>query len=201
MLMKVAKIEVEHIASVAINEAIKKNQEKVDINKLIVRHSEEDGKNSPISFNPKVYSDFLTGLTEDIHEEIGNKTNHFSESNDGKNDLKVYYIPLGAATGNTIFANTGPKIPIQMMLAGSVISQLETKTKSEGINNVWVELNVVLNVNIQVIIPSLTSEEPFKTTVKIGDYMFPGDVPEYYNGNGSASPPVISYPSNNENGQ
>ncbi|MGG3625988.1 sporulation protein YunB [Bacillus gobiensis] len=201
MLMKVAKIEVKSIATDAINGAIEKNREKIDINKLIVRHSQGDGKNSPISFNPSVYQDFLTGLTKDIHEEIGKKTNHFSEANDDEKELKVYYIPLGAATGNTIFANTGPKIPIEMMLAGTVESQLKTNTKSEGINNVWLEILVELNVDIQVIIPSLTSEEPMKTTVKIGDYFFPGEVPEYYSGNGSGNSPVISYPSNDESNQ
>lgn len=198
MLMKVAKIEVKSIATDAINKAIEKNQGKIDINNLIVRHSQEDGKNSPISFNPSVYQDFLTGLTKDIHEEIGEKANHFSDGNEDGQDLKVYYIPLGAATGNTIFANTGPNIPIQMMLAGTVESQMKTNTKSEGINNVWLEILVELNVDIQVIIPSLTSEEPLTTTVKIGDYFFPGEVPDYYSGNGSGNPPVVSYPSNDE---
>ncbi|CAM5204023.1 sporulation protein YunB [Bacillus licheniformis] len=192
LIMNVAKHEVKDTATEAINEAIHNNAKNIDINKLIIIHESSDKAKPTYSFNPSIYNEVLTNLTSGIQHNLGLKVNQLKERNSlsNKNKSVIYYIPIGAATQNALFANIGPKMPIKMTLLGSVEPELKTKLTSTGINNTYLEIFVRVNVEIQVAIPSLTEDTSIVTNIKVGDLFIPGEVPDY-NGNGS---PAISLP-------
>src|SRR5690606_20099950 len=57
-------------------------------------------------------------------------------------DPTVIEIPLGQATGNSILANLGPRIPINLELVGAVRTELEQEVEELAINGVFVSLYV-----------------------------------------------------------
>ncbi|NPC93617.1 sporulation protein YunB [Bacillus sp. WMMC1349] len=193
IIMSVAKHEVKDTATEAVNEAIHHHAKDIDINKLIIIHESGDKNKPTYSFNPSIYNKLLTELTTGIQNNLGVKTNQMKGSKNAltkNNKSVIYYIPLGAATQNALFANLGPKMPINMTLLGSVEPELKTKLTSTGINNTYLEIFVRINVEIQVAIPSLTEDTSIVSNIKVGDLFIPGEVPDY-NGNGS---PAITLP-------
>lgn len=195
IIQKVAETEVRRIATEAINESVMENiTEEVDIKKLIVRH---DGSPATYSFDPREYNRILTNTTKDIEKRLG----IHKEETDGDRDLQsirdgqmeniVYRIPLGVATRNALLANLGPEIPVEVSLVRDVESKLRTKMTDGGINNTYIELYIDFEVDIQIVIPFFTEETPIVFEAKIGDFFYPGEVPNYYGDGRSIPPPAV----------
>ena len=193
IIKNVAKTEVKRIATQAVNEAIYEDISKeVNINKLIVRH---EGDPAIISFDPKEYNRILTMTTKNIENRLG--ISHSTEEedfnllrNEQLEDI-VYNIPLGVATGTTLLANVGPKIPVKIALVRDVQSKLRTKMTSGGINNTYIELYIDFHIDLKIVIPFTTEEEPIKYEAKIGEFFYPGEVPKYYGGQSLAPPAIL----------
>lgn len=196
IIKDVAKIEVKRLATEAIDEAIAKNiSSKVDPEDLIIE-KKRDGYPPTYSFNPKVYYEVLTKTTKDIEKRLGIK--HMDESS-SRNiiDIEeaqlqniVYKIPLGVATGNSLLANFGPEIPVELSLVRDVESKFRTVMKEGGINNTELQLFVDIEVDIQIVIPYFSDDEPIKFEAMIGQIFIPGEVPEYFSNGGSLPPPA-----------
>ncbi|WP_042351853.1 sporulation protein YunB [Bacillus massiliigorillae] len=196
IIKDVAKTEVKRIATEAIDEAVYKNiRNQVDLDELIIE-KKRDGLPSTYSFNPKVYYDVLTLTTKDIEKRLGIKhmddksSRNINDVQDAQIQNIVYKIPLGVATGNSLLANFGPEIPVELSLVRDVESKFRTVMTDGGINNTLLELFVDFELDIQIVIPYFSDEEPIKFQAKIGDIFIPGEVPEYYSNGGSLPPPV-----------
>ncbi|NLM38388.1 MAG: sporulation protein YunB [Firmicutes bacterium] len=112
----------------------------------------------------------------------------------GKGKGVVYSIPIGQATNNVILGSMGPKIPVRFHLIGDLEPDIETNFKEAGINNVFMEVNIVLKVNVQVIIPFATETAQLEQRIPIAMGMIRGDVPRFYNRSGSGVQPSILLP-------
>lgn len=196
-LMKVAEIKTRQITAKAVNEAMSKEvTENIDITQLIVEHntSGETG----YSFNPKVYNKVIDESTRRVQQYLNIiETGEIDASSPGSRNYKkalkslypngiIYYIPLGMATDNALFANVGPKIPVEFEMIGDVTSDIDTKATEVGINNTFLEVYVNVKVRMNVIIPLSAKETTIVKKVKIGDLFLPGKVPQYYNGGGQS---------------
>lgn len=197
-LMKVAELKTRQMAAEAVNEAMSKEiTENIDMNQLIVKH-DNNGERS-YSFNPKVYNHVIDESTKRVQQYLNSiETGHidsFSSQKDKNNsgfqnpqypNGIIYYIPLGMATNSALFANVGPRIPVEFDMLGDVTSDIETKATDVGINNTFLEVYVNVKVRMNVIIPFVTKEAVINKKVKIGDLFLPGKVPQYYNGTGKS---------------
>lgn len=196
ILVDIAKTEIRGIAIEAINDSVQDNMNKIDINDLIIFHNKNG--NLTFSTNTKLYSQFITQTTKDIQKRLGNKEKHLYELEDSGTTNKqfesiVYYIPLGVVTRNSLFANYGPKIPLEVAIVGEVEPTFDTSLKKIGINNTYLELFVTFKASLQIVIPFTTEEEPVVTKVKLGDVYREGNIPHYYGEDGSDLPnPTIS---------
>ncbi|MFJ7639333.1 sporulation protein YunB [Peribacillus sp. NPDC097206] len=197
VIMKVAENEIKRIATETIHEAVDDNISKVDMEKIIVTNKNDDA-NPSYSFNPGIYNELRSNITKDIQNNLGiKKGNPFNKKepaklNDEQYKTVVYYVPLGVVTGNSLLSNYGPKIPVKMSVIGNVQSDLKTKLTNAGINNVYYEMSVDFNVNIQIVIPSFTKETKVSQEVKVGSILMQGDVPSYYsNGSGTVAPAIM----------
>ncbi|WP_075981542.1 sporulation protein YunB [Bacillus massilinigeriensis] len=196
ILVDIAKTEIRGIAIEAINDSVQENMNKIDINDLIIFHNKNG--NLTFSTNTKLYSQFITQTTKDIQTRLGNKEKHLYklEDDSGATTNKefesiVYYIPLGVVTRNSLFANYGPKIPLEVSIVGEVEPEFETTVKKIGINNTYLELFVTFKASLQIVIPFTTEEEPVVTQVKLGDVYREGNIPHYYGDDGSDLPNPI----------
>jgi sporulation protein YunB len=196
VLMSIAETRARQFSAQAINAAISsKVTENIDINELIVKH--EDGEDVSYSFNPKVYNRVISETTMTIQEyldylEKGELYKLETFKNDDNIDFTasekekgiIYRIPLGMATDITLFSNLGPKVPFRFEFLGDVVSNVETKVKETGINNTFLEVYVIVNFQINIIVPLTEKTIDITNSVKIGDLFLRGRVPQYYNGNG-----------------
>ncbi|WP_419882117.1 sporulation protein YunB [Peribacillus sp. B-H-3] len=196
VIMDIAKNEIKRVASEVINDSVDKNiLKQLDKEEVVLYDKNGSGT---IRFNPKYYSSIRADTIKDIQKKLGlNEENPFTKSQNTKDQFKsiVYYIPLGVVTGNAILANLGPKVPVKMSLVGDVDSTERLKVTDTGINSSYIELFINFTVNVKVVIPSLTAETQVKHEVKIGDYLFPGKVPNYY---GNMPAPAIIQPGTEE---
>src|SRR5699024_6264038 len=99
---------------------------------------------------------------------------------------------LGQATGNTMLANLGPKVPVNLELVGSVQTDIVDERGVLGINNVVVTLYVLVEADVQIIIPFTTEVTSVSTKIMIDKHLVMGGVPEFYGGDSDG--PSISIP-------
>ncbi|MDP4552414.1 sporulation protein YunB [Alkalihalobacillus macyae] len=211
-LISIAETKTRQVAAQAINDAIsKKIADGIDVENLIIVHSNESEKVPGYSFNSKVYNRLISEATERVqtylnYVEAGDLDKLETFKNDIDIDYEdtikqkgiVYSIPLGMATNNVLLSNFGPRIPVRFEMIGDVISNIDTKVKETGINNTYLEVYINIKVEMNVIIPFSTKNTEVSNSVKIGDLFIQGDVPYYYNGdNGNGGDPSIVLPKPN----
>ncbi|GAB4072796.1 sporulation protein YunB [Barrientosiimonas marina] len=114
-------------------------------------------------------------------------------------DPTVVEIPIGEATGNTILANLGPKIPINLEFVGNVRTNIIREEEPLGINGSWLSLYVKVEADVQIIIPFMTDVTTVETEIYIDGGAVMGDIPDFY-GEGDGDNPSISVPKNSITG-
>lgn len=106
-----------------------------------------------------------------------------------KEDPTVVEIPIGMATGNTVLSNLGPKIPVNLEFVGNVKTDVVTEKEDIGINGTLITIYVLVEAEVQVIIPFSTSVADVSTKIYVAKSVIMGDVPEFYGG-GSNGPSI-----------
>lgn len=197
-LIKCAEDEVKHLTTLVMNNCIKKyiNQtEKLDILN-IERNSQNEIER--IQYNTKVLNETSTQITTMLETDLdymvkGNleaiqlnlnklSDEYYEKTNDGI----LFTISMGSATGNSLLANVGPKIPLNLSVVGDVVSQIETKITEYGLNNALVEVDIKLEVATVIQMPFLSKKVTVTNTIPLTMEIIQGNIPNYYLGNNSS---------------
>jgi sporulation protein YunB len=205
-LMSYAKSETRKIATLVISKAVNKKVAEGN-NDEIIRSIPNTNGSANVQFDTekitRMQSEIENLVQKNIKEaERGNLsvleslTDVEIELEDSKDSEGiVYYVPLGQATNNALLGNLGPKIPIRFSAIGDVQSDVSTKVTEYGINNAHIEVIISLKVNIEIIIPFATDTTTVLRDIPIAMGVFPGAVPQFYNGDGNGgSSPSIELP-------
>lgn len=206
ILLDYAELESRKIASIVINNAVNKNvTENVEIEDLFLITKDANDEIKTIDFNPITVNKLLTKTTNSVQmnlkyieqgkiELLDLATNALIDYN--KDKLKqgiIYEIPTGVIFGNSFLANIGPTVPVKFSLVGDIISYVNTKITNYGINNALIEVNIVLELSEQVILPFVTNKIKIETTIPVALKLIQGSVPEYYM-NGVQNSPSFALP-------
>lgn len=89
-------------------------------------------------------------------------------------------IPLGSFTGINALSAIGPKINVQIMPIGSVLTSFASKFDSVGINQVRHSIYIDVNITIAVVLPLGSQNIDFVTQVLICENIIVGKVPDVY---------------------
>ncbi|MFK4997325.1 sporulation protein YunB [Bacillus sp. N9] len=127
------------------------------------------------------------GNLEALQAETGIEVD-YEKSNEGEGI--VYSFPLGQATNNALLGNLGPRIPIRFTAIGSVDTNVDMNVKQYPINNLFVDVIIEVEVTVQIIIPIGTKQTVVKQKVPIAGGLYPGQVPQFYNGSGGMNPSI-----------
>lgn len=207
-LVSYAESQTRKIATLVINKAITKRiSDETELNNIFIV---VENKNYPpiIKLDTEIMNRIQSEITNLVQvninvaekgniKELARMTNLDIVVNDsGDEEGIVYYVPLGQATNNALLGNLGPRIPIKFNVIGSVESDIQTENKAYGINNTYLRAFIHLRVDIQIIIPFATEITTLEQEIPIAEVIIPGEVPEFYNGNGQSSPPAIQVPNN-----
>ena len=131
-------------------------------------------KNNNNEINMITYNSYeATSLINQITQNIQNNLD---------NDLIIDKIPLGVINNNALLKNIGPKIKINFILIGDVLSELETEVKPYGINNALVELRIKLIANARIILPLTSKDITFTNNIPLSINIVNGHIPEAYIG-------------------
>lgn len=208
ILLEYAEMESRKLVSIVINDAINKNiTENINIEELFIIAKEGDDIKS-IDFNPITVNKILTETTSLIQnnlkyleqgkiELLNLTTNALVDYN--QNKLKqgiIYEIPSGVIFGNSFLANVGPKVPVRFSLIGDIVSYVNTTVTDYGINNALIEVNVVLDLSFQIILPFVSDKTNINATVPVALKLIQGNVPSYYLNGLNQNSPSIALPIN-----
>lgn len=81
-------------------------------------------------------------------------------------------------------------------MVGDIVSYVNTTVTDYGINNALIEVNVVLDLSFQIILPFVTDKTSINTTVPVALKLIQGNVPSYYLNGLNQNSPSIALPIN-----
>ncbi|REB04817.1 sporulation protein YunB [Sporosarcina sp. BI001-red] len=102
----------------------------------------------------------------------------------------VFFVPIGQVADIPLLGNLGPKIPIRFHIVGDVHADIDTEIKEYGINNVYMEINVIMTVNVQIIIPLATKQSTVEQKIPVAIGIIQGVVPQIYSNGGGTAPNI-----------
>ncbi len=207
VLFSYAEIEARKLASIIINNAVGRYvTESVEVEDLFIITKDNDGNILTMDFNPITVNKILTQATNNIQvnlkyieqgrvDLLDITTNSLiSYDIDKLKEGIIYEIPSGVISGNAFLSNVGPKIPVRFSLIGDINSYVNTKVTNYGINNALIEINIVLELTEQLILPFQTEKIVIKTSIPVGLKMIQGSVPDYYMNGIDSNSPLLSVP-------
>lgn len=144
-----------------------------------------------IDFNTKKANLLLENATERVQKSLINLENgdikniNLADTFYGLEFKKirkgvVCEIPSGVLFSNSLLANNGPIIPIKLNFIGQVFTNLKTEVKSYGINSVYLESFIQIEVNERVTMPLRTNEVKVNVDIPLSIKVIQGTIPNYY---------------------
>src|SRR5690625_1800567 len=194
-LMDIANEKTIEFATRTINSAVK-STERISFDDLVDIQMDNNGNVSTLGWNSEAVNRalrtateraeyFLYGMNKGEQIDVDDPDLQPIEFGDSVGDLAskdptVVEIPLGQATGNTVLANLGPKIPVHFEIVGSLESDVVHEVKEFGVNAALFEIYIPVTVNMQIVIPFSTTTTEISTNVFVDSRVIMGDVPEFY---------------------
>ena len=200
-------LEVDRITSNIIGSSVNEVLHNEIDNNLFIIEKNNKGELQTIDYNTKKVNSLLNDITNKIQKKLvsledGNLNNFLiSDSFRGK---KFYHvkngivceIPIGSLSGNGFLTNIGPVIPIKMTFLGQINCNLETKVTNYGINNLYLEINVEVEIKEKITMPSMSKNSVTKIKAPLTVKIIQGIVPDYYGGNLTQDSHIFSLPNN-----
>ena len=91
-------------------------------------------------------------------------------------------VPLGAALGMTLFAGSGPGIPVSIVPIGSVATEFATEFEACGINQTRHKVYLQLTASIRIVIPTGAKTTQVSANMLVAESIIVGSVPEGFVG-------------------
>lgn len=202
-----AEVQTQKIASHVISQAISTRIANVlDVNDIIEHVPTETSDMVTTKFNTEIINRVLAD-TRDLVElhlqraEAGNidmlplsdNIEYDPQKMEDQGGI-VFFVPIGQATNIPLLGNLGPKIPIRFHIIGDVKANVVASINEFGINNAYIEVNIVLHVNVQIIVPLATKTSVVEQKIPVAIGLVQGAVPHFFSSGGSAAEPTIEVP-------
>ena len=163
-----------------------------DVGEILQIVRKENGDISLVRYDTKKLNQFTIELTslltkdldlmvkgdfEKLDLDIGRiSSNSYLKVDDGI----LFLISLGSATGNSLLANIGPKIPLNLSVIGNVQTDVHSKVTNYGLNNALIEVFVDIQMQMVIQMPFLSKKVKIKKSIPLTMEMIQGDIPNYY---------------------
>ncbi len=202
-----AQFRVEQLNNQIIHNAISEEVlEQLDVEKLFVTTQNSEGQIVSVDFNPVIVNRVLNSASDAIQRNL--KALEKGELNlidDYENiffgyDIErlkrgvIYEIPFGVITNTSLLANLGPKIPVKFSLIGSLNTNIDTKIRNYGINNVIMEIFIHVDIINRLILPLMSKDVNYELTIPVATKVIRGEIPRYYQAGISQSSPILALP-------
>lgn len=91
-------------------------------------------------------------------------------------------VPLGAALGMTLFAGSGPGIPVSIVPIGSIRTDFATEFEACGINQTRHKVYLQVTASIRIVIPTGAKTTDVSVNMLVAESIIVGSVPEGFVG-------------------
>lgn len=191
-LIKCAEDELNRLTSIIMSNCIEKYlQETKELNLVtITRNKNNDIER--IQYNTKILNQTRARILEILDEDLDHLVKgELEETNINLNKLSdeyyertsegiIFNISTGSATGNTFFANLGPKIPINLSTVGDTSAKIITNITEYGLNNALLEISIILSATTIIQMPFLSKEVTVENTIPLSIELIQGTIPTQY---------------------
>ena len=89
-------------------------------------------------------------------------------------------VPLGSALGVALLSGAGPRIQVQILPVGAVVTEYETEFTSAGINQTRHRVLLTMTAQVQLVLPTGASGVQATSQVAVAECIIIGDVPESF---------------------
>lgn len=191
-LIRCAEDEVEKLSVLTLNNGVRKYMANHDTGDILQIVRKENGDISLVHYDTKKLNQFTIELTslltkdldllvkgnfEDLDLDIGRiSSNSYLKVDEGI----LFMISLGSATGNSLLANIGPKIPLNLSVIGNVQTDVHSKVTNYGLNNAMIEIFVDIQMQMVIQMPFLSKKVKIKKSIPLTMEMVQGEIPNYY---------------------
>ncbi|MDY4997373.1 MAG: sporulation protein YunB [Bacilli bacterium] len=191
-LIRCAEDEVEKLSVLTLNNGVRKYMANHDMGDILQIVRKENGDISLVRYDTKKLNQFTIELTslltkdldllvkgnfEDLDLDIGRiSSNSYLKVDEGI----LFMISLGSATGNSLLANIGPKIPLNLSVIGNVQTDVHSKVTNYGLNNAMIEIFVDIQMQMVIQMPFLSKKVKIKKSIPLTMEMVQGEIPNYY---------------------
>ena len=191
-LIRCAEDEVEKLSVLTLNNGVRKYMANHDMGDILQIVRKENGDISLVRYDTKKLNQFTIELTslltkdldllvkgnfEDLDLDIGRiSSNSYLKVDEGI----LFMISLGSATGNSLLANIGPKIPLNLSVIGNVQTDVHSKVTNYGLNNAMIEIFVDIQMQMVIQKPFLSKKVKIKKSIPLTMEMVQGEIPNYY---------------------
>ena len=143
---------------------------KYQYDQLYTIEKDESGDIVVVRANVVPINNLISYLTENIQREF-----------DDLNNVKVE-LPFGSLTGVYFMSGFGPKIPINVSVAGTVDTNIKSEFIAQGINQTLHRVFVDFDCDMKIITPVKNFSQNVKNQVIIAEHVIVGNIPNsYYN--------------------
>lgn len=146
--------------------------------------------------NQEIYSKLLL-MEEGNFQDFDLSSSLIGKNFKGVDSGIICEIPIGSLFGNGFFNNLGPIIPIKMSFLGQVNSTLQTKITNYGINNLYLELFVQVEIKERISLPKSSKDICIRIDAPLSIKIISGVVPDYYGGIINSSSQTLSFEDSN----
>ncbi|MBE5800114.1 MAG: sporulation protein YunB [Clostridiales bacterium] len=91
-------------------------------------------------------------------------------------------VPLGAALGMTLFAGSGPGVPVSIVPIGAIATEFATEFEACGINQTRHKVYLQLKASIRIVIPTGAKTTNVSANMLVAESIIVGGVPEGFVG-------------------
>ena len=91
-------------------------------------------------------------------------------------------VPLGAALGVTLFAGSGPGVPVSIVPIGSISTDFATEFEACGINQTRHKVYLQVTASIRIVIPTGARTTQVAANMLVAESIIVGAVPEGFVG-------------------
>lgn len=195
VIYKYSSAEVQRFTTILLNHSVNETiVDKID-EELFKIEKDQTGKIQTLDYNTKEVNKLLEEITKNVQNDLLNLEQgvidelNVSENFKGKNFPKIKNgviceLPMSSLFSNSLLANIGPIIPVRLSFVGSVSTNLNTKITSYGINNLYLEINICVEVTERITMPMMTEEVKASVDIPISIKIIEGEIPDYYYQNG-----------------
>ena len=89
-------------------------------------------------------------------------------------------LPFGSLTGIYFLAGMGPKLPINVSVAGTVDTNIKSEFVAQGINQTLHRVYVEFECDMKIVTPMKNFSQVVKNQVIIAEHVIVGNIPSSY---------------------